>query len=111
LGIVTAQAEALSNRLPSYFVFALNKEWRRHPQDYGRISEHVKTPFTQADKRERGWLLYNAWLQKQIQEPMECDLANRLALASCADDCPSVRAICQYARTLCQYTQTICQYV
>jgi hypothetical protein len=70
VGIQAAQAEALSNRLPSYFVFALNKEWQRRPQDYGRISEHVKTPFTQADERERGWLLYNAWLQKQIQEPM-----------------------------------------
>lgn len=70
VGIEPSQAEALSNRLPTYFVFSVNDEWRRHSSDYGLIAEQVKTPFTQADSRERGWLLYNAWLQRQIQEPM-----------------------------------------
>ncbi|NEQ47271.1 MAG: pentapeptide repeat-containing protein [Leptolyngbya sp. SIOISBB] len=69
-GIEPYQAEVLSNRLPTYFVFALNQEWRRGAQDYARITAAVQTPFTAASEREHGWWLYNAWLQKQIQEPM-----------------------------------------
>lgn len=69
-GLTAFQAETLSARLPTYFVFALNYEWRQRPQDYSRMIEQVKTPFTQAAEREQGWRLYNAWLQKQIQEPM-----------------------------------------
>ncbi|MEM9119189.1 MAG: pentapeptide repeat-containing protein [Cyanobacteria bacterium P01_F01_bin.56] len=69
-GIEPFQAEVLSNRLPAYFVFALNQEWRRGAQDYARITAAVQTPFTAASEREHGWRLYNAWLQKQIQEPM-----------------------------------------
>lgn len=70
VGIEPFQAEVLSNHLPTYFVLSINDEWRRHSSDYGLITEQVKTPFTQADSRERGWLRYNAWLQTQIQEPM-----------------------------------------
>lgn len=54
VGVATAQGEALSHFLPSEFVFSLNDEWRRHAQEYGRITEVVITPFTQADSRERG---------------------------------------------------------
>jgi hypothetical protein len=69
-GIEPFQAEALSNRLPTYFVFALNQEWRQRSQDYARMTVQVQTPFTQASEREHGWRLYKSWLQKQIQEPM-----------------------------------------
>ncbi|MEA5465791.1 hypothetical protein [Leptothoe sp. PORK10 BA2] len=69
-GLTSFQAETLSARLPTYFVFALNHEWRQRPQDYGRMATQVNTPFTQAAEREQGWRLYNSWLQKQIQEPM-----------------------------------------
>ena len=69
-GVESFQAEVLSNRLPTYFVFALNREWRRHAQAYAPITTAVQTPFTVASEREQGWRLYNAWLQKQIQEPM-----------------------------------------
>jgi uncharacterized protein YjbI with pentapeptide repeats len=69
-GIEPFQAEMLSNRLPAYFTFALNREWRQRAQDYARITATVQTPFTEASEREHGWRLYNSWLQKQIQEPM-----------------------------------------
>lgn len=69
-GIEPFQASVLSNRLPAYFVFALNREWRQHSQDYARITAAVETPFTKASEREHGWRLYNSWLHKQIQEPM-----------------------------------------
>ena len=66
-GIEPFQAEVLGNRLPAYFVFALNQEWRQRSQIYARITETVQTPFTQASEREHGWRLYNSWLQKQIR--------------------------------------------
>lgn len=69
-GIEPVQAQVLSDRLPTYFVFALNQEWRQRAQDYARITAAVQTPFTQASEREQGGRLYKAWLQKQIQEPM-----------------------------------------
>ena len=70
VGISDVQAEVLSNRLPAYFTFALNEEWRRHAQTYVGITAQIKTPFTEATEREHGWRLYESWLQKQIQEPM-----------------------------------------
>ncbi|MGB0560612.1 MAG: pentapeptide repeat-containing protein, partial [Spirulinaceae cyanobacterium] len=69
-GVEALPAEVLSNRLPSYFVFALHREWRQRSQDYARITAVVQTPFTQATEREQGWRLYTDWLQTQIQEPM-----------------------------------------
>jgi hypothetical protein len=64
------EAENISNRLPAYFVFALNEEWRTHKQDYAALKEELDTPFTQASEREQGWLRYRAWLQKRVDEPM-----------------------------------------
>ncbi|MEL6882220.1 MAG: hypothetical protein AAFP09_16965, partial [Cyanobacteria bacterium J06607_10] len=70
LGVSADKALALSNQLPTSFVFELEKEWRRYPQIYSRITSVVKTPLTQADERAMGWLLYKTWLQTQIEKPM-----------------------------------------
>ena len=64
------QAENLVQLLPTYFVFALHQEWRRHALEYALMATVVETPFTQAAERERDLELYQAWLQKQVQEPM-----------------------------------------
>ena len=64
------QAKSIASRLPSYFVFALDKEWRERSNEYSILIEHISTPFTQASQREQEWRLYSAWLQKQIDEPM-----------------------------------------
>ncbi|MFN6530078.1 pentapeptide repeat-containing protein [Nostoc sp. ChiSLP03a] len=64
------EAKSISNRLPTYFVNALNTQWITHNQDYAVIKEVLDTPFTQANKVEQGWLRYQAWLQKKIVEPM-----------------------------------------
>ncbi|MFN5967581.1 MAG: NACHT domain-containing protein, partial [Pseudanabaena sp.] len=37
---------------------------------YSKIQEALNTPFSQAIDRERGWRLYWAWLQKQVDRPM-----------------------------------------
>jgi len=63
-----SQAESIADRLPSYFVFALNDQWRSRPQDYECLREGLNTPFTKASEKEQSWLRYSAWLQKQIDE-------------------------------------------
>ncbi|MEL7493114.1 MAG: pentapeptide repeat-containing protein [Cyanobacteria bacterium J06554_11] len=70
MGVSADKAIALSNQLPTSFVFELEKEWRRHPELYSRITSVVKTPFTEADERAMGWQLYKTWLQQQIEKPM-----------------------------------------
>lgn len=63
-------ADSICQRLPSYFVFALHEEWRTKPKDYACLTEQLQTPFTQAGERERNWLRYAAWLQRQIEIPI-----------------------------------------
>ncbi|MGD1896896.1 MAG: pentapeptide repeat-containing protein [Phormidesmis sp.] len=69
VGVSSFQASTLSRRLPTYFVLALNHEWRSRPE-YSAIVTYINTPFAEAKERLRGWQLYKAWLQKQIEEPM-----------------------------------------
>ena len=64
------QAQAIASRLPTYFIFALDQEWRQRSQEYQILTEKIDTPFTKASDREQAWRLYSAWLQKQIDEPM-----------------------------------------
>jgi hypothetical protein len=69
-GLSEADSKSIVDRFPSYFVFALNEEWRDKPNDYQRIQEAVNTPFTSASQEEQGWIYYHAQLQKQIDEPL-----------------------------------------
>jgi Pentapeptide repeats (8 copies)/ATPase family associated with various cellular activities (AAA) len=69
-GLNAAQSESICGRFPSYFVFALNDEWRLHSSDYQLIRNKIDTPFTNAAKIEESWTLYNSLLQKRIDEPM-----------------------------------------
>nr|WP_242072178.1 pentapeptide repeat-containing protein [Nostoc sp. FACHB-110] len=68
--LTTVQAQTISDRLPTYFIFALHQEWAEHPDKYACLKAEVDTPFTQANEQERSWLRYAAWLQKQIAEPI-----------------------------------------
>ncbi|HEX8920957.1 MAG TPA: pentapeptide repeat-containing protein [Pyrinomonadaceae bacterium] len=69
-GLSEAEARSIANRLPSYFVYALNDQWRTRPEDYAVLKELVNTPFTRASEREQAWSRYSAWLQKQVDERM-----------------------------------------
>jgi uncharacterized protein YjbI with pentapeptide repeats len=69
-GLIEADAQAISNRLPIYFATALHDEWGSHAKDYGALKEKLDTPFTQANERILAWLRYSTWLQKQVEEPM-----------------------------------------
>ncbi|MCA2667041.1 MAG: pentapeptide repeat-containing protein [Microcystis sp. M114S2] len=64
------EAQSLSNRLPAYFVLALHEQWKDKRDEYSLLLDEIDTPFNNAWKRERGWLHYRAWLQKQIDEPI-----------------------------------------
>jgi uncharacterized protein YjbI with pentapeptide repeats/DNA replication protein DnaC len=69
-GLTAVEAREISNRLPGYFVLALNQEWRDKPNDYAPLKEAVDTPFTKAEEREQSWKHYSAWLEKQVEEPV-----------------------------------------
>ena len=69
-GLDEAQAQSICNRLPSYFIFAINNEWRDRSKEYEKIKQNLVTPFSEAVNKEESWLLYSAWLQKQVDEPM-----------------------------------------
>lgn len=66
----SAEATSIVNRLPSYFVHALNEQWRTRAEDYKCLKEAFDTPFTKAGASEQAWQSYAALLQKQVDEPM-----------------------------------------
>jgi uncharacterized protein YjbI with pentapeptide repeats len=63
-----ASASAVVNRLPSYFVYALNQEWRRNAKSYRPLIDALDTPFAKASDREWAWKTYAASLERQIDE-------------------------------------------
>ncbi|HYL05147.1 MAG TPA: pentapeptide repeat-containing protein, partial [Thermoanaerobaculia bacterium] len=69
-GLDAAAARAVAERLPSYFVVELDREWRRRPAEYEPIRAGIATPFTAAAERERAWVAYAARLEKQLDEPL-----------------------------------------
>lgn len=63
-----AAAQAISGRLQSYFVYALNQEWRKNEKSYQPLLKQIDTPFTKAGEREWAWAEYSSYLSKRIQE-------------------------------------------
>ena len=63
-----AQAETISYRLPSYFVFQLNDEWRRNAPTYEAIYQELITPVSDAVQRELSWRSYHAYLEKETNK-------------------------------------------
>lgn len=70
VGLTTSKAEGLSVRLPRYFTFAVQEEWRKYRTTYQPILEFLDTPFAGASEREEQWNLYNAWLSRQADQRM-----------------------------------------
>lgn len=70
LNIGESAADAIAGRLPSYFIYALNQEWRRNSKSYGPLLETLNTPFTKAGDREWAWSQYSALLERRIHEPV-----------------------------------------
>src|SRR6185503_11406520 len=70
VGVEESAADSIANRLPTYFVYALNQEWRRNSKSYGPLLEALNTPFTNAGDREWAWAQYSALLERRIHEPV-----------------------------------------
>lgn len=68
VGVGKPTAGAIVDRLPSYFVYALNQEWRRNAKSYRPLVEALDTPFAKAGDREWAWTAYSALLKRRIQE-------------------------------------------
>ena len=68
LQISEASASAIVDRLPTYFAYALNQEWRRNAKRYKPLLDALKTPFTKAGDREWAWTQYAALLHRRINE-------------------------------------------
>ncbi len=68
---ITAKSEtAFVERLPSYFVFSLNDEWRAGKPAYEPLREYYDTPFTKAQTMEEDWTRYRAYLRKEVDKPV-----------------------------------------
>jgi uncharacterized protein YjbI with pentapeptide repeats len=67
-GLHENEAQNITNRLPAYFVMALNDEWRSNPTEYNAILQKTDTPFSDAATRELQWQRYYAFLEKQTNE-------------------------------------------
>lgn len=65
-GISERDAELIKNRLPSYFVFELNNEWSKNSTEYKPLIEELHTPISEAERRERQWETYYAYLEREI---------------------------------------------
>ncbi|NLZ04923.1 MAG: pentapeptide repeat-containing protein [Phycisphaerae bacterium] len=68
LGVAEPAAAAIVDRLPSYFLYALNEEWRRNAKSYRPLLEALDTPFARAGEREWAWSTYSALLRRRVQE-------------------------------------------
>jgi uncharacterized protein YjbI with pentapeptide repeats len=66
--VTDAAAAAIVMRLQSYFVYALNQEWRRNSKSYTPLLAALQTPFTKAGEREWAWAAYSALLQRRVEE-------------------------------------------
>lgn len=67
-GLDEASAKAIVDRLPSYFVYALNQEWRVNAKSYRPLLEALDTPFARAGERDWAWAAYAALLERRVQE-------------------------------------------
>ena len=61
-------AASIADRLPSYFVYALNQEWRKNAKAYRPIIEALDSPFARAGEREWAWTSYSSFLTRRVQE-------------------------------------------
>ena len=61
-------AKAIAERLPSYFIYAINQEWRNNAKTYRLIIDALDTPFARAGDREWAWTAYSALLNHRINE-------------------------------------------
>ncbi|MGC4013417.1 MAG: pentapeptide repeat-containing protein [Luteolibacter sp.] len=69
-GFTEREASSITTRMCSYFVYALNQEWRENAELYKPVLDASTTPFSAAGARERAWREYAAWLDQELDGGM-----------------------------------------
>ncbi|MEN6404709.1 MAG: NACHT domain-containing protein, partial [Armatimonadia bacterium] len=69
-GFPSARARTMADRLPTYYVYALHREWASNAALYEPIAKSMNTPFAPAAKREWAWQQYAAELDMQLDRGM-----------------------------------------
>lgn len=70
-GLSEPDSTAIVRRFPSYYVLALHEEWQTRAKDYDSITKCIYDgPFSEQVRQELAWLLYNAILARQVEEPV-----------------------------------------
>lgn len=67
-GVSPLEAQLISTRLNSYFVFSLADEWRKNSKKYQGLLDSVGGPFSVAEDYERAWQAYFAVLYRRVAE-------------------------------------------
>ena len=70
LGLEAERATTVTNRLQSYFVLALDEQWRTRSGEYLPLQQYFDSPFTKATGLERDWLSYTAYLEELVNQPV-----------------------------------------
>jgi uncharacterized protein YjbI with pentapeptide repeats len=68
VGVPASTSDAIVNRFPSYFIYALIQEWRTNAKSYAPVLAAINTPFSKAGEREWAWYAYFAMLKRKTQE-------------------------------------------
>jgi uncharacterized protein YjbI with pentapeptide repeats len=68
LGLEAHIATAITDRFPSYYLYELNEEWKKHTKLYKPLFASIDTPFVNASDKEWAWSTYEAWLQLSVNE-------------------------------------------
>jgi hypothetical protein len=69
-GIKAHDAQNIAQRLPSYFVFALNEQWSKNFATYEPLRQALNTPISAAAHQEQQWEAYNTYLEREVDRPI-----------------------------------------
>ena len=69
-GLSQKDAELISRRLPTYFVFALNNEWRANYGKYQHLLQSLDGPISDSALKEQEWEAYNSFLEREVEKPV-----------------------------------------
>jgi hypothetical protein len=70
LDVDEAAARSAADRLPGYFVFALEATWREHKAGLAAIEDLTVSPIALAARQERHWHYYRAVLEHELEQPL-----------------------------------------
>ncbi|MDA0810339.1 MAG: NACHT domain-containing protein, partial [Planctomycetota bacterium] len=69
-GLTPVEAGAMANRLPSYFLHALQREFGAERTKYQKLVDQSETPFDGDAETRFQWQEYSTWLDRRLHEPL-----------------------------------------